>query len=94
VPVHTHIEIIDNGPKVACDICGADYTDRNDCGGFLFDTYAYCPTCAVKSLPEIKKFGEERFIRSYCPPNMKFRDWVLRLRDGDNTVKIIRQSFQ
>lgn len=90
--IHTNIEIIDNGPRVVCDGCNIEYTKRDDCGGILFGSNAYCPACTERMLPKIKKYGEEQFIKAKCPPDMKFRDWVLHLRGGDNTVKIISQE--
>jgi len=92
MPVHTDIVIIDNGPRVVCDGCNTEYTDRDNCGGFLFGTNAYCPSCATLMLPKIKEYGEEQFIKAWCPPGVKFKDWVLHLRGGDNTVKIISQE--
>lgn len=92
--VHTNIEIIDNGPRVVCDGCNTEYTDRDDCGGFLFGTNVYCPFCATRMLPKIKEYDEEQYIKARCPPGMKFKDWVLKLRGGDNRVRIISQELR
>ena len=86
---HTNIHIIEIGKNVACDICNYDFTDSDDSGGFLFETFAYCPKCASESLARIQSYGEEQYIKGYCPEGMSFREWVLKLRNGDNTIKII-----
>lgn len=86
---HTNIEIIDVGNVIVCDSCNVDFTKRDDCGGFLFGTSAYCPECVVRLLPKIQEYGEESFIKAVCPTGMKFRDWVLQLRGGNNLVKFI-----
>lgn len=71
---------IDPGRGVYCDICGDDFTDSPASGGFLFRSNAYCPSCAEKWLPEIKKYQEEHFIRGHCPEGVSFADWVRSLR--------------
>ena len=68
----------DMGDTVICDICDRDYTDSEECGGFLFGSYAYCPVCAKDKLPRIKSFGEEGHISRYCPPAMSFKDFVIK----------------
>jgi len=89
---HTHIEIREVGEAVNCDACGDDYTDSNESGGFLFESYAYCPKCARNNIERIRRYREEKYIRSYCPPGMSFKDWCLQLRNGDNTIKVITQT--
>lgn len=77
------------GDSVICDSCGEDWTDRTETGGFLFVSKAYCPVCAEQSLPVIKQYHEEHFIRAWCPADISFADWVRRLRfssGGDRTV--------
>lgn len=86
---HTYIKVIEIGNQVNCDVCNADFTDSNDSGGFLFETFAYCPKCASERLAKIQAFGEEKYIKAYCPAGMSFREWVLKLRKGDNTIKVI-----
>lgn len=82
-------EIIDNGDRVVCDVCSEEFLagDKRS-GGFLFDSYAYCPDCAVKSLPAIKGYGEEGHIKAWCPAGVPFREWCLRLRGGNNNTTI------
>jgi predicted RNA-binding Zn-ribbon protein involved in translation (DUF1610 family) len=86
---HTYIDVTDVGSNVVCDACGEDYTNREDLGGFLFGSYAYCPKCAKESISRIREYGEEKYIKASCPPNMQFREFVLKLRGGDNTIKVM-----
>ena len=84
---HTYIETEDIGNRVICDCCGEDWTGRSESGGFLFVTKAYCPKCAERSLPNIRKFNEERFIRARCPEGVSFYNWVLSLTEGPRIIK-------
>jgi hypothetical protein len=86
---HISIETKDVGETVVCDVCSEDWTNRTESGGFLFGTYAYCPDCAKKRISGIINGGEARHIRAYCPKGMSFKDWVILLRGGDNTIKTI-----
>lgn len=77
------ISIEQRGNKVFCDAgCGADYTNSDEKGGFLFGSKAYCPTCAKKDLPTIIKYGEKSHIKAWCPEGMSFKDFVLSIRRG------------
>lgn len=78
------------GDEVVCDVCNDDYTASEARGGFLFGSYAYCPKCAVKSMPSIRKYNEEGHIHEYCPLDMSFADWVrdYRKRTGQNYIRI------
>ena len=75
-------DIIDIGNTVLCDLCNDDYTDSDAEGGLLVGSYVVCPQCA----PDIDDTGDEPIIK--CPAGMRFRDWVLRLRGGRNTIEI------
>jgi hypothetical protein len=75
-------EIIDIGTTVLCDICNDDYTNSDALGGILVGSYAVCPQCA----PEFTDSDDEPVI--HCPAGMRFRDWVLRIRGGRNTIEI------
>ena len=75
--------IIDIGETVLCDLCNDDYTNSDAQGGMLLGSYAICPRCA----PQIEDTGDESLIQ--CPADMRFRDWVLRLRGGRNTIEIM-----
>ena len=85
-------ETIECGDQVLCDFCNEDWTGREESGGFLFQSKAVCPTCAPKSLASIKGYGEEQFIRGWCPKDLSFADWVLRLRYGRNQITIITED--
>lgn len=80
-------ETIDLGNSVYCDACGEDYTESKQSGGFLFGSKAYCPKCATESLPKIKYYNEEAYIKAYCPEDLSFAEFVLKLRDGNNLVQ-------
>lgn len=67
---------LDPGRCVVCDLCNTDFTDSQQTGGLLFGSYAIGPCCAEKQIEEIKKFEEERYIRSHCPKDKAFADWV------------------
>ena len=74
-------DIIDIGDMVLCDICNDDYTKSDAEGGILVGSYAVCPECAPKF-----DSSDEPII--HCPAGMRFRDWVLHLRGGRNTIEI------
>ncbi len=75
--------------EVLCDICSDDYTNSNEHGGFLFDSYAVCPKCAPETEKNIIDYKEAKFIKARCPNHLSFRDWVytLRQRSHDNANK-------
>lgn len=83
-----NIVTVDLGETVMCDICSKDYTDSDKSGGFLFDSYAYCPKCAGERLSEIRRNGELGHIKAICPKDQSFKDFVLDIRDEDNTITI------
>jgi len=74
-------EVIDIGDMVLCDLCNADYTDSDKQGGVLIGSYAVCPEC------EKEKFQGEKADEK-CPPDTSFKEWVLGLRGGNNTIRI------
>lgn len=77
------ISFEDIGDDVFCDMCGADWTDRTERGGFQFQSKAVCPDCAPDLEKRIDAYNERRFIRGYCPPTKSFADWVRQdLRGG------------
>ena len=80
-----NITIIDIGETVLGDLCNADYTDSEAEGGVLMGTYSICPTCAPEIIRDAERFGEP-FVR--CPAQTRFKDWVLQLRNGMNTIEI------
>lgn len=82
-----HYEI-DIGDTVVCDSCNDDYTHSTESGGVLVGSYAYCPTCAPKTLADLKKYDEEHLLLATCPPEMSFHDWVMQIRNDDNRIII------
>jgi hypothetical protein len=80
------IDQVDVGDSVCCDYCNEEFKGNPASGGFLFGSYACCPTCEPRMLARIKKAGEERFIKERCPPGMSFHSWVMELRGGNNTI--------
>ena len=76
--------IIDIGEMVLCDLCNADYTDSEAEGGILMGTYSICPTCA----PGVIRERSAPASPSCCPAQTRFKDWVLQLRGGRNTIEI------
>lgn len=75
-----HVNKINPGRTVLCDLCNEDYTDSDAIGGFLFQSKAVCPKCAPKFMEDIKKHGEEKFIRAVCPSPIPFADWIRSIR--------------
>ena len=84
--------VIDCGEQVICDICDSDYSNSDERGGFLFSSYAYCPKCAKEGLERIKEYGETQYIKAYCPDSMSFKDFILDIRNGDNTIKFYTEK--
>ena len=74
------------GNAVACDFCGADYTDSAERGGFLFDMRACCPQCAPRIEQRAKEYDEAKYIRHRCPSNMTFANFVRSWRTSDEVV--------
>lgn len=81
-------ESFDIGETVICDSCDEDYTDSDLEGGLLFGSYAYCPKCSPGLVTRAKEYGEIGHIKAICPEGMSFRQWVLGLRGGDNTITV------
>jgi hypothetical protein len=71
---------IDIGDTVVCDYCNADYTESDEGGGVLLGSYAVCPACVVKF--KLTK------VDATCPAGMTFKEWVLQLRNGNNTIRV------
>lgn len=81
---------IDIGRLVACDDCGADYTDRPEQGGFIWHNRATCPECAdrlMKALPTQKLIRLMKYGR-HCPQGTSFADFVRQIRGPNNTIKV------
>lgn len=71
---------IDVGSLVVCDYCNEDYSFSDKKGGLLINNEAVCPNCVTD---ELRQQAE-----SVCPSGISFKDWVLRLRGGDNNITI------
>lgn len=71
---------IDCGGTVLCDFCNKDYTESDESGGFIFGSNAVCPDCADKTMVDIKKYNEEKYIRSKCPEGTSFSNFVRSIR--------------
>jgi hypothetical protein len=82
-------EKIDIGDTVLCDLCNEDFTNSKVCGGYIFETKAVCPNCAERFMISIKRYNETRFIKSYCPDNMPFADFVRHYRGDDHFIEIV-----
>jgi len=67
---------INPGHNVLCDLCGADFTNSDKSGGFLFVSKAVCPNCADRFEKSINEFNEQEHIKARCPEGMSFADWV------------------
>ena len=76
------LTVIEIGNTVLCDFCNTEYTDSDATGGCLIGSYAVCPKCT----PRLNK----KEVDIFCPPEMQFRHFVLKVRGGDNTIKIYR----
>jgi hypothetical protein len=76
------------GRNVFCDGCSWDWTERTETGGFIFGSYAYCPTCAPVMLRGIKSHNEEQYIKGFCPPSQSFADWCREMRGPDASIKV------
>ena len=81
-------EPVDIKDWVVCDDCATDYTESDAEGGMLFQSKAICPACTPKWEAGAKRYGEERFIRARAEPGERFRDFTLRMRGGNNTVRV------
>lgn len=79
---------IDIGRAVVCDSCNEDYTNSPASGGFVFGSYAICPTCAPRWLKNIQEEAEEYAIRARCAEGQSFGDFVRAYRGDNNSITI------
>jgi hypothetical protein len=78
------------GDCVICDMCGEDFTNRKEAGGFTFGSKAVCPLCAPGIEASAIAYGEACYIRERCPAGMEFRRWVIDvLRGGKPGVSTV-----
>lgn len=78
------------GDIVICDICDKDFTDLNDVGGFMFTSNSYCPDCEERGMKLIKGYGEERYIKAFCPDDVSFADFIRAYRGKANYIQIVK----
>jgi hypothetical protein len=78
----------DIGNLVLCDLCDKDYTFSDATGGFVFESKGVCPDCAPEFMKKIEKYHEQRFIRGVAGANEPYRDFILRMRGGNNKITI------
>jgi hypothetical protein len=76
------------GDSVVCDLCGDDYTERTDPGGFIFGSKAVCPTCEPQVMADVAQYGEQKYIRATCPPDTSFADFIRKWRGPDAKIEI------
>lgn len=81
-------EPVDIGDIVVCDFCNKDYTDSAEPGGFLFGSKGVCPACAPKMLESIQRYQEESYIRERANDGESFKDFIVRMRGGVNTIQV------
>jgi len=67
---------IDPGDTVLCDWCNKDWTAIDISGGFMFESKATCPECAPSMEKKIAQYNETHLIKSRCPADMSFADWI------------------
>lgn len=79
---------IDIGNTVVCDCCSKDFTDSDECGGFIMTGRGVCPDCEPRMRMGLKKYNEEDHIISECPPGMSHREFILRARGGNNKITL------
>lgn len=80
----------DIGDTVLCDQCNTDFTEEpnsKEVGGFLFGSNGVCPRCAPRMRESAKKYNEEHYIKDEASPGETFKDFILRIRNGNNTIK-------
>ncbi len=78
-PNASQVEVIriDIGDRVVCDNCNEEWTNRPESGGLYgFGSKAIGPCCAAKIMESAKRYGEEKYIKAFCPPTKSFYDWV------------------
>ena len=77
---------LDPGDTVLCDLCNADYTESEEKGGMLFGGKAVCPQCLPEFMKGVRKFEEEEFIADSAREDETFRDFVYRIRHGEDQI--------
>jgi hypothetical protein len=83
-----HIEFIDIGNMVICDLCNADFTESKEVGGLVLDGSAVCPICQPDMEAAVKKHREEDHVDARCPDGVEFREFILKYRNGADYIAI------
>lgn len=78
----SHVSFIDIGNMVVCDYCNTDYTESELSGGCLLGSSAVCPEC----IEDLYRGGDEPDL--LCPEGMSFKEFVQRIRNGNNLITI------
>jgi hypothetical protein len=74
------------GDHVCCDLCNKDFSSSKEEGGFIFSSKGVCPDCAPRFEEDAKRYGEERYIVARANPGESFHDFIMRIRNSDNTI--------
>ena len=82
------VSVMDIGEQVVCDSCNKDFSASDESGGFIFGSYGYGPCCAERMMESIIKYNEQDHIKARCPESISFKEFILKYRGGDNTIKI------
>jgi hypothetical protein len=80
----------DIGDTVICDTCGVDFTnapESQEKGGMLFGSNGVCPRCAPRMEKDAIKYGEQGYIKARAGADETFKDFIVRIRNGNNKVK-------
>lgn len=75
---------------VICDICSEDHTLKSSEGGMVFGGSGVCQTCTERMMPNIEKYNEEDGITAKANPGESFRDFSLRVRNGNHIATIYK----
>jgi hypothetical protein len=77
---------IDIGDLVVCDLCSVDWTTSKEVGGFIFQSKAVCPTCAIEFMASVIKHHEVRYLQALCPAGQPFADFVREYCGGKRFI--------
>jgi len=62
--------------EVICNICGKDYSESADSGGFRIKDRAICPLCAPAMFNELEFFDQENIVTEFCPKDKSFSQFI------------------
>ena len=75
--------VIEMGEIVICDFCSSDFTFSDKVGGMLFVSKGCCPDCLPSFMKKVERYNEQEHIRARAFPGETFRNFILRVREGD-----------